>query len=148
MPSASPKGFTSLVFGGLNESLKLPLHEAVRRECVEREPRPFVITPWLGMLPMLGNLCMVDDDGGGTWNASLTVDVEASSLVGTSSCTLSAIASIVCSPEAGEGMKNFALAATAGLTDGIGGDWNKFAGLPPPWLKVSTYLQSPCRRCV
>lgn len=32
MPKASPKGFILLGFGGLNESLKLPLHEAVRRE--------------------------------------------------------------------------------------------------------------------
>lgn len=40
----------------------------------------------------------------------------------------------------GVGTKNFAFAETAGLTDGTEGDWNNFAELPPPWLKVSTYL--------
>jgi hypothetical protein len=28
------------------------------------------------------------------------------------------------------------------LTDGTDGDWNRFAGFPPPWLKVSTYLSN------
>lgn len=96
---------------------------------------------------MLGYLCMVigDDEGGGAWKGSFLADVEGSSLVvEPSSCTFSAIASIVCSTDdAGVGMKNFALAATAGLTDGTEGDWNKFAGIPPAWLKVSTYLPNP-----
>lgn len=88
---------------------------------------------------------MVDDEDEGDWNESFMADVEASELLATPSCKLSAIASIVCSPDAGAGIKNFALAATAGLTDDIEGDWNKFAGLPPPWLKVSTYLQKSMR---
>lgn len=84
---------------------------------------------------------VVEDGGRGVWNGSFLADVEGTSLVATSSCTLSAIASIVCSLDDPKvGMKNFALAATAGLTDGTEGDWNKFAGLPPPWLNVSTYL--------
>jgi hypothetical protein len=55
----------------------------------------------------------------------------------------SAIASIEYSSDgAGAGTKNFAFEATAGLTDGTDGDWNRFAGFPPPWLKVSTYLSN------
>ena len=88
------------------------------------------------MLPKLGNLCMVVDDLGDWYEHSF---------VALSSCLLSAIASIVCSFDDGaaEGMKNFALAATAGFTDGTEGDRNKFAEVPPPWLKVSTYLYYP-----
>jgi hypothetical protein len=83
----------------------------------------------------------IDDEGIGDWNESFLKDVEGSSLVVVSSCPFSAIASIVSSPDdARVGIKNFAFAATEGLTDGTEGDWNKFAGLPPPWLKVSTYL--------
>ena len=85
---------------------------------------------------------MADEDGVGVCKTLLIADVEASPLVGTPSCTLSAIASIVCSPDVGVGMKNFAFTATAGFIDGTDGDWNEeFAGFPPPWLKVSTYLQ-------
>lgn len=89
---------------------------------------------------MLGNLgIVIDDEGTEDENKSLAMDVKGSSLVGISSCPFSAIASIVCSPDdAGVGIKNFAFAATAGLTDGT--DWNVFAGFLPPWLKVSTYL--------
>lgn len=81
---------------------------------------------------MLGNLGMVADEDEEDWNESFIADVEASELLATPSCKLSAMASIVCSPVAGVGTKNFALAATAGLTDDIGGEWNKFAVLPPP----------------
>jgi hypothetical protein len=103
---------------------------------------PFVDVPMYGMLPMLGNLCtVIADEGIGDWNEEFGMDVEGSSLVEVSSCPFSAIASMACSPDdVGVGIKNFALAAAGGLTDGTEGDWNKFAGLPPPWLKVSTYL--------
>ena len=105
-------------------------------------PLPFVKSPMYGMLSMLGNLCtVIDDECIGDWNESFAMDVERSTLVEVSSCPFSAIASIVCSPsDAGVGINNFALGATGGLTDGTEGDWNKFAGFPPPWLKVSTYL--------
>jgi hypothetical protein len=84
---------------------------------------------------------VVDDEGIGDWNESFLMEVEGSSLVVVSSCPFSAIAPIVSSPDdAGVGIKNFAFADTEGLTDGTEGDWNKFAGCPPPWLKVSTYL--------
>jgi len=70
-------------------------------------------------------------------------------VVALSSCMFSAIASIEYSSDgagagagAGAGTKNFAFEATAGLTDGTDGDWNRFAGFPPPWLKVSTYLSN------
>lgn len=89
---------------------------------------------------MLGNLCLVIDETG-DWKESFVMDVEGFSLVAVSSGTFSAIASIGCSAgDAGAGTKNFAFAAIAGLADGIEGDWNDFAGLALPWLKVSTYL--------
>lgn len=46
-----------------------------------------------------------------------------------------------CSAEgAAVGTKNFGLGLVLGLMVGTEGDWNKLVGLPPPWLKVSTYL--------
>lgn len=89
---------------------------------------------------MLGDLCFVIDEAGG-WKESFIMDVEGFSPVPLSSGTFSAIASIGCSAgDGGAGTKNFAFAVAAGFTDGIGGDWNDFAGLALPWLKVSTYL--------
>lgn len=139
--NASPRDCTSLIFGGLKEPLKLPpLQDAVRREWGGRELWPFFIAPLLAMLPMLGTLCMVED-GVGDRNESLAMEAEVTPWVKTTSGTLSAILSIVFSPNAGVGMKNFALKEVAGLIDGTEGDWYIFAGLPPAELKVSTYLQ-------
>lgn len=48
-----------------------------------------------------------------------------------------------CSAAAGAavGTKNFGLGLVfGGLMIETEGDWNKLVGLPPPWLKVSTYL--------
>lgn len=147
MPKTSPEGLISPIFGGLNESLKLPLHEAVRRECAKWELLPS-ICPWFEMLPALGNLCMVIVCGcacfGEWYDQSFVEDVEGSSLAALSSRLLSAIASIFRSFDdgTGAGTKNFALAGRAGFTGGTEGEWNKFAEFPPFWLKVSTYLNS------
>lgn len=40
----------------------------------------------------------------------------------------------------GPGTKNLALTLPPDLEEGIG-DWNILAGVPPPLLKVSTYLK-------
>lgn len=59
MPSCSPRVLISAFFrGGLKESLKLPLHEAVRRELDWKELSASTIDALLGILPILGNLCM------------------------------------------------------------------------------------------
>ena len=62
MPKASPGDLDSIAIGGLNESLKLPLHDAVRRELDETKSFPFIISPFLVMLSMLGNLCIAIAD--------------------------------------------------------------------------------------
>ncbi|KAJ1422126.1 prenyltransferase UbiA [Sesbania bispinosa] len=77
------------------------------------------------MLPILGNLCMaIAETCFGDWNdQSFMEDVEGSSLAALPSWLLSAIASITCSFDdgTGAGIKNFALAARAGFTDGTEG---------------------------
>lgn len=72
MPNTSPRGFISALLGGLNDSAKLPLHDAVLRERDEREPLPLpllmpvVVVPLFEMLSMLANLCMfIDNDAVG-----------------------------------------------------------------------------------
>lgn len=66
IPNTSPRGFISALLGGLKDSAKLPLHDAVRREWDEREPLPLPVNvvPLFEMLPILANLCMFGDDGG------------------------------------------------------------------------------------
>jgi hypothetical protein len=145
MLNISPCDLDSTALGGLNESLKLPLQDAVRREWDETGPLPFIIAPFLVMLSTLENLCIVsaEDVEGCEGPFLFILDVEGFSVVALSSCMFSAIASIEYScGGAGVGTKNFAFAATAGFTDGTDGDWNRFSGLPPPWLKVSTYLSN------
>ena len=119
MPKAAPEGLISPIFGGLNESLKLPLHEAVRREWEKLESLPSVC-PCFEMLPALGNLCMVIVCAcfGGWYDQSFVEDVDGFSLAALSSRLLSAIASIFCSLDdgTGAGIKNFALAGRAGFT--------------------------------
>lgn len=39
------------------------------------------------------------------------------------------------------GTKNFGFDFVTGFTGAAEGDWNNFVAFPPPWLKVSTYLQ-------
>lgn len=82
-----------------------------------------------------------EDEGSGLRSA----DVGGVSFVVGSSSALSAMDSICCCPVAaatGPGIKNFgAPEAAVGLTAGTDGDWNRLAGLPPPLLKVSTYLR-------
>ncbi|KAM7256588.1 hypothetical protein ACFE04_012329 [Oxalis oulophora] len=132
-----------LISVGLIASLKLPLHDAVLRE--EGGAGPLLVEVMLGdlcMWSMLGNLCIGEDDLD-IWNLSFVANEFGFSGEVMLSCMVSVLAvdSIDCSPGiAGAGTKNFALAVTAGLTDGMGGDWNEFAGVPPPLLNVSTYL--------
>lgn len=79
--SASTKGLVSTIFGGLYDSLKLPLHEAGRRERDDMEalPLPFIALPPLAILSMLGNLCMfIFEEDEGDWKEPST-DVEGSS---------------------------------------------------------------------
>lgn len=73
MLSCSPVGLIpAFLWVGLEESLKLPLHDAVRRELGWKEPCASTIDPLLLILPMLGNLCMVvvsegaEDEGTGS----------------------------------------------------------------------------------
>lgn len=56
---------------------------------------------------------------------------------------LSLVLCIVSSPKAttGVGMKSLGLETIAGFGDGIEGEGNRFAPVPPPLLNVSTYLR-------
>lgn len=143
IPNTSPKGFTSALFEELKELSKLPLHDAVRRELAENEPLPLFISV-LEMLSMLAYFCMAMEDGSARdWNESFVEDVEGLSLVDVVSSMLFAGVLMDCSTKVtGVGIKNFGFAPLAGLVEGTDGDWNKFVGLPPPLLKVSTYLQN------
>lgn len=82
------------------ESLKLPLHEAVRLELTENEPPS--LTPFFDKLFMLANLCLDMEDGVvGDWNESFgeAVEVFRSSFTGPSTgCSTGDI---------GAGTKNF-----------------------------------------
>lgn len=144
MPNASPSGLTSaLLRGEVKASPTLPLHEAVRRELDERDPLPLpfvlVVLPPFVILSMLANLCIVIGGGGdGDWYELFMEGIEGFSVI---AALWAARGSTGCSTDDdGVGTKNFGLAVVAGLMEGTAGDWNKFAGFPPPWLKVSTYL--------
>lgn len=101
----------------------------------------FIVLSLLGILSMLGALCIfIFEDNEEDWRES-SIEVEGYSANPALSCTFSATFSVEFPLDGrGVGTKNFAFAETAGLTDGTDGDWNNFAELRPPWLKVSTYL--------
>lgn len=96
---------------------------------------------------MLENFCLaIAEDGWGKDRKEeelFTVEVkERFSLPSLVGCCVLSGDSKGCSEEVevdGVGTKN--LWFTVGLIVGVGGDWNKLVGFPPPaWLKVSTYL--------
>lgn len=133
--------------------MTLPLHDAVRREFAlwkEDVFFTFTIDPLRWMLSRLGNLwnwfddSNADGEGEGTdwWRVAEEEEVPFGGANVGSSCVVgrSAMGFIVVSAAAGEGMKNFGLAAGAGgFTAAMDGDWN-LACVPPPLLNVSTYL--------
>uniref|UniRef100_M1AXH2 Uncharacterized protein n=1 Tax=Solanum tuberosum TaxID=4113 RepID=M1AXH2_SOLTU len=133
-----PGGFISDLFGE-KASGKLPLHDAVRRELADRE---LATAPLLERLSMLANLCIgaALDVGAGKWIDPLTAENESLSLLLEVSCSLEVLFPVSSTGDIGAGTKNLALPAVAGFMEGTEGDWNRFVGLPPPLLNVSTYL--------
>lgn len=140
IPDTSHKGLTSTVFGELKESLRFPLQDAARREWAEKES--LLLVPLLEILSTLAFLCMVTEGVRGDWNVLLAEEVRGVILLDEVSCNTFVGVWTCCSTEGtGVGTKNAGLAPLAGLVEAADGDWNTFVGFPPPWLKVSTYLQ-------
>ena len=146
-PRTSPRGFISFIIEGLHASLRLPLHDAARREGGGAKLVPCAIGPVFlcTILSMLGNRCRLADDDvdvcGEEKKSSLT-EVGGLALFRVASCMLSPGVWTVSTTEAtGVGMKKLGLEPPPGLAAGIEGDWNKLDGVPPPLLKVSTYLK-------
>lgn len=126
--------------GGLKEPLKLPLHEAVRLECVENVPLSF--SSLFEMFFMLANLCMVKAGGALDWKESFNGDVEELSSVDEGFCSSFTGVSTACSAlDIGAGTKNFGLPPLGNLTVGTEGGWIALVAFPSLLLKVSTYLQ-------
>lgn len=133
----------------MNELLCISLHEDVRRDWDDEEPLlpllfPDPGVPLLDMLSKLGNLCIFPaGEGVRFWKGSLLFMgiEEISPLPKDSSRLIDSVPGVCSIDGAAVGMKN--LAALAGLTDGAVGGWKRFVEatlLPPPLLKVSTYL--------
>lgn len=124
--------------GDVNEVLKFPLHEAVLLEAGGGwwSPLALIPNPFIWMLFILGNLCIVICGGAPEDAATSSPEF--------SSCLVSEAAGSVAWPfedDAGvAGMKNFAFAGIGGLGDGMEDEWNIVWEFPRPWLKVSTYL--------
>lgn len=146
-PRTSPRGFTSFIIEGFHPSLRFPLHDAVRRDGGGTKLVPCAISPVFLciILSMLGNRCrLIDDDVDfcvEEIESSLN-EVGGLALFREASCMLSSGVWTVSTTEAtGAGMKNLGLEPPPGLAAGIEGVWNKFDGVPPPLLNVSTYLK-------
>lgn len=97
--------------------------------------------PLLERLSMLANLCIGGslDVGAGKWNDPLRAGTESLSLLLEVSCSLVVPFPVSSTGVIGVGTKNLAV-ALAGFMEGTEGDWNRFVGVPPPLLNVSTYL--------
>jgi hypothetical protein len=146
--ASSPRGLVAFIIEGLLASLRLPLHDAARRDGGgTKKLLSLAIGPVLlcTILSTLGNRCRLVDDEVDVLceeNESSLYEEGGLSLLTVVSRMLSPGFSTVCSTaKTGEGIKKVGLEPPPGLTAAIAGDGNKFDGLPPPLLNVSTYLK-------